>query len=147
MARAANAFSRYVFHVTGGLLEMLRGGEGASVLQPSAVRGSTQPTAYAVEREYQTAQGALSARFELHAERADNTDAALVDLVVHVGVGGHPPEGIRCKLLRDGRPIDSREVEDERLRTFTRLGPARYDVEPPQRRRRGRPRADFDLRG
>ncbi len=130
ISRAVNAASRYVFHVAGGLLELLRGSEGASILQPAmTVRGSVpsgQPAAYAVEREFQTAQGALSARFELHAEQSN--DNALVDLVVHVGAGGSHADGIRCKLIRDGRPIDSREVEGNGC-TFARLGPARYDVE------------------
>jgi hypothetical protein len=122
--------SRYVFAIMGDALEVLRG-QGVTALHPAlAVRSGTsnasRPSAYQIEREFQTAQGLLAARFELHAERADA--GSLVDLVVHVGAAGAPAEGIRCKLLRDGRPIDSREVEGDGC-TFAHLGPARYDVE------------------
>lgn len=148
VAHAAGAVSRYVFHVAGGLFELLRGGAGGTALQPAAVRGtaSAAPTGFQIDREFQTAQGVVQARFELHAERADEGDGALVDLVVHVApLGGGPIEGIRCKLLRDGRPIDSREVETVGC-TFSHLGPARYDIEL----RKGGVeigRVLFDLRG
>lgn len=145
--------TRQVFHVAHGLLELLRGGEGATQLATASLRGNVdpgRPTAFQIDRMFQTATGPLAARFELHAERADVAGdaiarAALVDLVVHVGADGAPVEGVRCKLLRDGRPIDSREVEAVGC-TFTRLGPARYDVEL----RKGGVeigRVLFDLRG
>jgi hypothetical protein len=126
--------SRFVFHVAGGALELLRG-QGATAMQPAlAVRSGhvttdvTRPSAFQIEREFHTAQGVLAARFELHAERADAAAEGLVDLVVHAGSGGQPAEGIRCKLLRDGRPIDSRELEGEGC-TFAHLNAARYEVE------------------
>jgi hypothetical protein len=151
--RTVHAVSRAVFHVGGGLIELLRGGEGAKVLMPATVRSGadpSRPTAFQLDRLFHTAQGSVAARFELHAERGDVTDAeggasALVDLVVHVDGVGQPLEGLRCKLLRDGRPIDSREVEAVGC-TFTRLIPARYDLEL----RKGGVeigRVLFDLRG
>jgi hypothetical protein len=133
LSRAALAISRYVFHVAGGLVELLRG-EGATALAPAPVRGtspSVAPTGFQIDRLFHTAQGPLAARFELHAERSDprpEPGQALVDLVVRVDADGQPVEGVRCKLLREGRAIDSREVEALGC-TFTRLGPARYDVE------------------
>jgi hypothetical protein len=150
--RTAQAVSRSVFHVASGLIELLRG-EDAKVLIPAAVRSSvdpSRPTAFQIDRLFHTAQGTVAARFELHAERADALaggaePSALVDLVVHVDGAGQPLEGVRCKLLRDGRPIDSREVEAVGC-TFTRLIPARYDVEL----RKGGVeigRVLFDLRG
>jgi hypothetical protein len=153
LERTVQAVTRHVFHVGNGLLELLRG-DGATVLVPAATRGTvdlTRPSAFQIDRLFHTAQGPVSARFELHAERADSTarsddtQTALVDLVVHVDAQGQSPEGIRCKLLRDGRPVDSREVEAVGC-TFMRLGPARYDLEL----RKGGVeigRVLFDLRG
>jgi len=152
--RALHAVSRHVFFLGRGVLELLRG-EDAKVLVPATVRSAdpSRPTAFQIDRLFHTAQGPLAARFELHAERADRAlnpadpaqSPALLDLVVHVDAGGQPAEGVRCKLLRDGRPIDSREVEAVGC-TFSRLGPARYDVEL----RKGGVeigRVLFDLRG
>ena len=48
--------------------------------------------------------------------------------MVHVGEHQQVAEGVRCKLLREGRAIDSREIEDHGC-TFSRLGPGRYDIE------------------
>jgi len=134
ITRGAQAASRYVFHIASGLIELLRGGEGAAVLAPAAAVRSglpvdaSRPTAFQIDRLFQTAQGPLAARFELHAEVAEATPAALVDLVVHIGSGAEATDGMRVKLLRDGRPVDSRDVEASGC-TFARLGPARYDVE------------------
>lgn len=124
--------SRYVFAMVGGALEVLRG-QGVTALQPAlAVRSGTgtdasRPNAVQIEREFQTAQGMLAARFELHAVRTADASGS-VDLVVHVGEGGAAPGGVRCKLLRDGKPVDSREVESDGC-TFSHLVPARYDLE------------------
>ncbi len=148
IARAQEAVSRYVFHVADGFLELLRGNPTGHALAAASVRGASAakaPSGFQIDREFVTAQGALSAHFELHAERADVDAGALADLVVHVDLGGQPVEGVRCKLLRDGRAIDSREVEAAGC-TFNRLAPARYDVEL----RKGGVelgRVLFDLRG
>ena len=121
--------ARYVFHVAAGLFEVLRG-QGVSALAPelavrSGLAGSDagRVTGYQIDREFQTTQGALSARVELHAD-----PDALVDLVVHVGMDGRATPGVRAKLLREGRPVDSREIEEQGC-TFARLDPARYALE------------------
>ena len=148
VARTQDALSRYVFHVADGFVDLLRGGAGGQALAHAAVRGAAAaraPTGFQIDREFVTAQGTLAARFELHAERAEVDVGALADLVVHVDVDGKPVEGVRCKLLRDGRAVDSREVEAVGC-TFSRLSPARYDVEL----RKGGVevgRVLFDLRG
>ena len=131
LARGAQAVSRHVFHLAGGFIELLRG-EGAMALQHaqsvrSASIGEARPAAFQIERSFQGALGTFPTRVELHAERASVTPA-LADLVVHVGKDEKPAEGVRCKLLRDGRPIDSREIEEHGC-TFSRLGPGRYDIE------------------
>ena len=134
IARGAQAVSRYVFHLAGGLVELLRGGEGATALQPAmsvragaaASMGDVRPSAFQIERVFQSALGTFPTRVELHAESGDQS--ALADLVVHVGAESSAAAGVRCKLLRDGRAIDSREME-ERGCTFARLGPGRYDIE------------------
>jgi hypothetical protein len=149
LTRAGETVSRYVFHVADGFLDLLRGNPTGHALAPASVRGASAaakaPSGFQIDREFATAQGALSAHFELHAERADVDAGALADLVVHVDLGGKPVEGVRCKLLRDGRAIDSREVEAVGC-TFNRLTPARYDIEL----RKGGVelgRVLFDLRG
>ncbi len=131
LARGAQAVSRHVFHLAGGFIELLRG-EGAMALQPaqsvrSASIGEARPAAFQIERLFQGALGTFPTRVELHAERA-TVAPALADLVVHVGKDQKAAEGVRCKLLRDGRPIDSREIEEHGC-TFSRLGPGRYDIE------------------
>ena len=120
--------TRYVFHIARGVFEVLRG-EGIAALQPAlAVRSGrgSAASAYQIEREFQTAQGPIAARIELHAD--PGSADAHVDLVIHVGAQGRRASGVRVKLLRDGRPVDSREVEDQGC-TFAHLDPARYDVE------------------
>lgn len=131
LVRGAQAVSRHVFHLAGGFVELLRG-EGATALHPalsvrSAAVGETRPSAFQIERLFQSALGTFPTRIELHAERAGQP-MALADLVVHVGEDAAATEGVRCKLLRDGRAIDSREIEDSGC-TFSRLGPGRYDIE------------------
>ena len=119
--------TRYVFHIAAGLFEVLRG-DGIAALQPElAVRaghgGDKRVTAYRIEREFQTAQGPLAARIELHAD-----DTAHVDVVVHATSEGRLVAGVRAKLLRDGLPVDSREIEEAGC-TFAHLDPATYDLE------------------
>ncbi len=119
--------TRYVFHVAAGLFEVLRG-DGIAALEPAlAVRsghgGTGQPTAFQIERELQTSQGPLAARIELHADIT-----AHVDVIVRIGSGGHPATGVRVKLLRDGLPVDSREIEEAGC-TFAHLDPACYELE------------------
>ncbi|MEO6954548.1 MAG: hypothetical protein ABI321_22310, partial [Polyangia bacterium] len=129
LVKSAKA-TRYVFHIAKGVFEVLRG-EGIAALQPElAVRsghgGTGHASAYQIEREFQTAQGPLTTRIELHADPSSTHPR--VDLVIHVGADGRSTSGVRAKLLRDGRPVDSREIEEHGC-TFAHLDPARYDLE------------------
>ena len=51
-----------------------------------------------------------------------------VDVQLEVTQGGTPLDGVRVKLLRDGRPIDSAPTEKGRC-TFSALPAARYELE------------------
>jgi hypothetical protein len=51
-----------------------------------------------------------------------------IDVQLEVTQAGAPLEGVRVKLLRDGKPVDSAPTEKGRC-TFSALTAARYELE------------------
>lgn len=125
--RAVNLASRFVFRLSDGVLSFLRGTELPRGLEPAmAVRSSApaQPQSFfEFVSQYPFESGQVDARLALEpvAQQA-------IDVQLEVTQAGAPLEGVRVKLLRDGRPVDSAPTEKGRC-TFSALPAARYELE------------------
>jgi hypothetical protein len=130
--RALKAASRFVFQLSQGALTFLRGTTLPLALEPApAVRSraaSAPPRFFEVVTHYPFETGEIEARLSVEAATADASHSDAIDLQLQVTRPGAALEGIRVKLLRDGRPIDSTPTEHGRC-TFTGLQPARYELE------------------
>ncbi|MDB4966221.1 MAG: hypothetical protein JWN44_1910 [Myxococcales bacterium] len=125
--RAVNLASRFVFRLSEGVLTFLRGTDLPRGLEPAlAVRSSApaQPTSFfEFVSHYPFESGAIDARLALEPVQPQG-----VDVQIEVTQGGTPLDGVRVKLLRDGRPVDSSPTENGRC-TFSALTAARYELE------------------
>ncbi len=125
--RAVNLASRFVFRLSNGVLSFLRGTDLPRGLEPAmAVRSSApaQPQSFfEFVSQYPFESGEVDARLALEpvAQQA-------VDVQLEVTQAGVPLEGVRVKLLRDGRPVGSAPTEKGRC-TFSALTAARYELE------------------
>ena len=129
--RAVNLASRFVFRLSDGVLSFLRGTdlprglEQAMAVRSTAASGApAQPQSFfEFVSQYPFESGEIDARLALEpvAQQA-------VDVQLEVTQGGAPLEGVRVKLLRDGRPVDSAPTEQGRC-TFSALTAARYELE------------------
>lgn len=130
--RALNAASRFVFQLSQGALTFLRGTTLPLTLEPApAVRSmaaSAPPGYFEIVTHYPFETSEIEARLAVEATATGATHADAIDLQLQVTRPGAALEGIRVKLLRDGRPIDSTPAEQGRC-TFTGLQPARYELE------------------
>jgi hypothetical protein len=127
--RAAAAATRLVFQLSQGALTFLRG----SVLplplslEPAQATRSTAPSEpprfFEVVTRHPFEASEVEARLSVEATHAETIDVQLL-----ITRQGAPLEGVRVKLLRDGRPIDSAPTDHGRC-TFTALRPARYELE------------------
>jgi hypothetical protein len=125
--RAVTLASRYVFRLSEGILTFLRGTDLPRGLEPAlAVRSAAPPQApvfYEFVEQYSSDAGEITARLGL-----EPVQAQAIDVQIEVTKEGVPLEGVRVKLLRDGRPVDSSPTEKGRC-TFHALAPARYEFE------------------
>lgn len=125
--RAVQLASRFVFRLSDGVLSFLRGTDLPRGLEPAmAVRSaaSTQPQSFfEFLSQYPFETGEVDARLALEPS-ANNA----VDVQLEITQRGAPLEGVRVKLLRDGRPVDSSPTENGRC-TFSALAAARYELE------------------
>ncbi len=125
--RAVQLASRFVFRLSDGVLSFLRGTELPRGLEPAlAVRSSApaQPQSFfEFVSQFPFESGAVDARLAL-----EPVQAQAVDVQLDVTQAGAPLEGVRIKLLRDGRPVDSSPTEHGRC-TFSALPAARYEFE------------------
>ena len=125
--RAVNLASRFVFRLSDGVLSFLRGTDLPRGLEPAmAVRSSApaQPQSFfEFISQYPFESGEVDARLALEpvAQQA-------VDVQLEITQSGAPLDGVRVKLLRDGRPVDSAPTEGGRC-TFSALTAARYEFE------------------
>jgi hypothetical protein len=125
--RAVALASRFVFRLSEGVLTFLRGTDLPRGLEPAlAVRSSApaQPTSFfEFVSHYSFESGEVDARLALEPVQHE-----AVDVQIDVTQGGTPLEGVRVKLLRDGRPVDSSPTEKGRC-TFSALTAAHYEFE------------------
>jgi hypothetical protein len=125
--RAVNLASRFVFRLSDGVLSFLRGTDLPQGLEPAmAVRSSApaQPQSFfEFVSHYPFESGEVDARLAL-----EPVTQQAVDVQLDVTQGGAPLEGVRVKLLRDGKPVDSAPTEKGRC-TFSGLSAARYELE------------------
>ena len=129
--RAVQLASRFVFRFSEGVLSFLRGTDLPRGLEPQmAVRSTAAPGAPAEPQsffefvsQYPFESGQVDARLAL-----EPVARQAIDVQLEVTQGGAPLEGVRVKLLRDGRPVDSAPTEKGRC-TFSGLPAARYELE------------------
>lgn len=125
--RAVNLASRFVFRLSDGVLSFLRGTDLPQGLEPAmAVRSSAPPqpqSFFEFVSHYPFESGEVDARLALEPVAQE-----AVDVQLEVTQAGAPLEGVRVKLLRDGRPVDSAPTEKGRC-TFSALTAARYELE------------------
>ncbi|HWE29050.1 MAG TPA: hypothetical protein VHB97_13675 [Polyangia bacterium] len=125
--RAVNLASRFVFRLSDGVLSFLRGTDLPRGLEPAmAVRSSApaQPqTFFEFVSQYRFESGEVDARLAL-----EPVALQAVDVQLEITQAGAPLDGVRVKLLRDGRPVDSAPTEKGRC-TFSALTAARYELE------------------
>ena len=125
--RAVNLASRFVFRLSDGVLSFLRGTDLPRGLEPAmAVRSAApaQPQSFfEFVSQYPFESGQVDARLAL-----EPVAQAAIDVQLEVTQAGAPLEGVRVKLLRDGRPVDSAPTEQGRC-TFSALPAARYELE------------------
>lgn len=125
--RAVTLASRFVFRLSEGVLTFLRGTDLPHHLATAAaVRSSAPPappTFFEFVQRYPFDSGEIDARLALEPVRPQ-----AVDVQLEVTQGGAPLDGVRVKLLRDGRPVDSAPTENGRC-TFAALTAARYELE------------------
>jgi hypothetical protein len=129
--RAVALASRFVFRLSEGVLTFLRGTDLPRGLEPAlAVRSSApaQPTSFfEFVSHYPFESGEVDARLALEPVQHHAQEQA-VDVQIEVTQDGTPLEGVRVKLLRDGRPVDSSPTEKGRC-TFSALTAAHYELE------------------
>ena len=125
--RAVNLASRFVFRLSDGVLSFLRGTDLPQGLEPAmAVRSSApaQPQSFfEFVSQYPFESGHVDARLALEPAARE-----AIDVQLEVTQAGAPLEGVRVKLLRDGRPVGSAPTEKGRC-TFSALPAARYELE------------------
>lgn len=125
--RAVTLASRFVFRISDGVLTFLRGTDLPRGLEPAlAVRSAAPaepPSFFEFVQRWPFDSGDVDARLALEPAQRQS-----VDVQIEVTQGGTPLEGVRVKLLRDGRPVDSAPTEEGRC-TFTSLAAARYEFE------------------
>jgi hypothetical protein len=125
--RAVNLASRFVFRLSDGVLSFLRGTDLPRGLEPAmAVRSSApaQPQSFfEFVSQFPFESGEVDARLALEPVQPE-----AVDVQLDVTQAGVPLEGVRVKLLRDGKPVDSSPTENGRC-TFSALTAARYELE------------------
>lgn len=125
--RAVALASRFVFRLSEGVLTFLRGSDLPRGLESAlAVRSSApaQPTSFfEFVSHYPFESGEIDARLAL-----EPVQAQTIDVQIEVTQAGAPVEGVRVKLLRDGRPVDSSPAENGRC-VFSGLAAARYEFE------------------
>jgi anti-sigma factor RsiW len=125
--RAVNLASRFVFRLSDGVLSFLRGTDLPRGMEPAmAVRSAApaQPQSFfEFVSQYPFESGDVDARLALEpvAQQA-------IDVQLEITQAGAPLEGVRVKLLRDGRPVDSAPTEKGRCH-FSALTAARYEFE------------------
>jgi hypothetical protein len=125
--RAINLASRFVFSLSDGVLTFLRGTDLPRAFEPAlAVRSpapAEPPSFFEFVSHYPLETGEVDARLAL--EPVENQ---AIDVQLEITQAGAPLEGVRVKLLRDGRPIDSTPTESGKC-TFSALPAARYELE------------------
>jgi hypothetical protein len=125
--RAITLASRFVFRLSDGVLTFLRGTDLPRAVQPAlAVRSPApaQPASFfEFVSHYPLDSGEVDARLAL--EPVENQ---AIDVQLEITQAGAPLDGVRVKLLREGRPIDSTPTEAGRC-TFSALPAARYVFE------------------
>jgi hypothetical protein len=125
--RAINVASRFVFRLSEGVLTFLRGTDLPRAFEPAlAVRSpapAAPPSFFEFVSHYALESGEVDARLAL--EPVENE---AIDVQLEITQAGVPLEGVRVKLLRDGRPIDSTPTEAGKC-TFSALPAARYEFE------------------
>jgi hypothetical protein len=125
--RAVALASRFVFRLSDGVLTFLRGSDLPRGLEPAlAVRSTAppQPTSFfEFVSHWPFESGEVDARLAL-----EPVQKQAVDVQIEVTQSGAPLDGVRVKLLRDGRPVDSAPTENGRC-TFGALTAARYEFE------------------
>ena len=125
--RAVSLASRFVFRLSDGVLSFLRGTDLPRGLEPAmAVRSSApaQPQSFfEFVSQYPFESGEVDARLALEPVAPE-----AIDIQIEVTQAGAPLEGVRVKLLRDGKPVDSAPTEKGRC-TFSALTAAHYELE------------------
>jgi hypothetical protein len=125
--RAVNLASRFVFRLSDGVLSFLRGTDLPRGLEPAmAVRSSApaQPQSFfEFVSQYPFESGEVDARLALEPVAPE-----AIDVQIEVTQAGVPLDGVRVKLLRDGKPVDSAPTEKGRC-TFSALTAAHYELE------------------
>jgi anti-sigma factor RsiW len=124
---ASSTAARFVFRLSEGVLTFLRGSALPHSLEPAlAVRAqapSQSPSFFEFVQRYPFDTGEIEAALALEA-----APPHAVDVQIAVQQHGAPLDGVRVKLLRDGRPVDSAPTERGRC-TFAGLRAARYELE------------------
>jgi hypothetical protein len=126
--RAVQLASRFVFRLSNGVLTFLRGTELPREFEPAlAVRSPAPPDPPSffefISKYPQESGGDVDARLALEPAGPDK-----VDVELEVTQSGSPLDGVRVKLIRDGRPIDSSPTEAGKC-SFSGLRLARYELE------------------
>ncbi|HXU74731.1 MAG TPA: hypothetical protein VN947_35790 [Polyangia bacterium] len=125
--RAVNLASRFVFRLSDGVLSFLRGTDLPRGLEPAMAVRSTAPAQpqsfFEFVSQYPFESGEVDARLAL-----EPVAKQAIDVQLEITQAGAPLEGVRVKLLRDGRPVDSAPTEHGRC-TFSALTAARYELE------------------
>jgi hypothetical protein len=124
--RAVSLAARFVFRLADGVLTFLRGTDVPLALEPAlAVRSTTIAPSSLFEfvQHYPFENGDIEAKLALEAAQQQT-----IDVQIEVKQHGAPLDGVRVKLLRDGRPVDSAPTEHGRC-TFTGLPAAHYEFE------------------
>ena len=117
-----------MFRLSDGVLTFLRGTDLPRAFEPAlAVRSPAPPEPpsffeFVSHYPYESG-GEVDARLAL--EPVENQ---AIDVELEVTQAGAPLDGVRVKLLRDGRPIDSTPTEAGKC-TFSALPAARYELE------------------
>jgi hypothetical protein len=126
-SRKSSAAARFVFRLSEGVLTFLRGSALPQSLEPAlALRSaapSTRPGFFELVHCYPFDTGEIEAALAL-----ESAPPHAVDLQIAVKQHGAPLDGVRVKLLREGRPVDSAPTEHGRC-TFAGLRAARYELE------------------
>ena len=125
--RAVSVASRFVFRLSDGVLSFLRGTDLPRGMEPAMAVRSTAPAQpqsfFEFVSQYPFESGEVDARLAL-----EPVAHAAIDVQLEITQSGAPLEGVRVKLLRDGRPVDSAPTEKGRC-TFSALTAARYEFE------------------